>query len=140
MCPTVCFRRSVIGSLRFAPDKGMVVDLDFWTRALLAGKQMIGMNKKDYRYRRHPLSHTALLSSQLERYRHERAMYSAMAGQARARGWHRAEQIARRANVVKLSLAFDAATDLMSGRITGALRKAAFLKEMGFTTRDAQER
>ena len=140
MCPTVCFRRSAIGSLRFSPEQGMVVDLDFWTRAILSGKQIIGIDKKDYRYRRHTGSHTALLSSQLERYRHEHAIYCAMAAQARARGWLRAERIARRANVIKLSLAFDVAADLASGRVADSLRKAAFLKALCFASCDAGER
>jgi GT2 family glycosyltransferase len=140
MCPTVCFRRSAIGALRFSPEQGMVVDLDFWTRAILAGKQMVGIDKKDYRYRRHTGSHTVLLSGQLERYRHEEAIYRAMAAQARARGWRRAERIARRANVIKLSLAFDVATDLAAGRVGDSLRKAVFLKALCLAPRDDRDR
>jgi GT2 family glycosyltransferase len=136
MAPTVCFRRSAIGPLRFSPGQGMVVDLDLWIRVLLAGKRMVGIEKRDYRYRRHASSHTALLSGQLERYRHERAMYCTMAAHAHARDWHRAERIARRANVVKLSLAFDVATDLAAGRLSDALRKASLLKEFCSTSCD----
>ena len=60
MCPTLCFRKSVLGSERFAEEWRQVQDLEFTTRLLMAGREIVGSRRAAYAYRRHPESATEI--------------------------------------------------------------------------------
>ena len=59
MCPTVCYRRSRLPAERFRAEWRQVLDLDFFTRILLAGGTMVGLPTSAYAYRRHAENATA---------------------------------------------------------------------------------
>ena len=127
MCPTLCWRRSVLASRRFEPGWRQVQDLELLTRLLLDGDEIIGTHRTCYAYRRHPESATALQSEDLSRFEEELALYDRLAAQAGARGWRAAERVARRKAVVRLHLGFRIAADLAALRPSAAARKLGYL-------------
>lgn len=127
MCPTLCWRRSVLGARRFDPGWRQVQDLELLVRLLLDGEAIVGSRRRAYAYRRHVGSATALQSESLLRFDEEFALYGRLAAQARARGWQSAARVAERAAIVRLHLGFRAAADLAALRPRRALHKLAYL-------------
>jgi glycosyltransferase involved in cell wall biosynthesis len=127
MCPTLCWRRSVLGSRRFDPSWHQVQDLELLVRLLLDGAVIVGSRRRAYAYRRHAGSATALQSESLLRFDEEFALYGRLAAQTRALGWRSAARVAERAAIVRLHLGFRAAADLAALRPRRALRKLAYL-------------
>src|SRR5262249_10499692 len=60
MCPTVCYRMSRIADERFDPGWKFVLDLEFFTRILLAGETIVGLPTVAFAYRRHDENATAI--------------------------------------------------------------------------------
>jgi glycosyltransferase involved in cell wall biosynthesis len=127
MCPTLCFRRSVLGARRFDPRWRQVQDLELTARLLLEGETLAGSREAAYAYRRHPGSATESQSRSLLRFEEERALLGELAGAARLRGWHSAARAAARAFTPKLHLAYRALGDLLQGRPRDAAAKLRFL-------------
>jgi glycosyltransferase involved in cell wall biosynthesis len=125
MCPTLCWRRSVLRERRFDPGWRQVQDLELLTRLLLEGDEIAGTHHPAYAYRRHGESATAVQSASLLRFDEEFALYDRLAERAAGLGWPRAARAARRKLVVRLHLGLHAAADLARGRPAGALRKLA---------------
>lgn len=128
MCPTLLWRRSALGSRRFAPGWQQVQDLELLARLLLDGDAIAGTHHRAYAYRRHPGSATAEQSSTLVRFEEELALYEGLAGDADALGWSRAARTARRRAIVRLHLAFRAAANLAALRPKAALRTLRMLR------------
>jgi glycosyltransferase involved in cell wall biosynthesis len=122
-CPTVAWRRSALGARRFEPGWRQVQDLELLARLLLAGDAIAGTRRAAYAYRRHAGSATALQSESLLRFDEELRLYERLAAEAAARGWPAAARTARRKAIVRLHLAFRAASDLAARRPTAAARK-----------------
>ena len=131
MCPTVLWRRSVLGARRFAPEWRQVQDLDLLTRLLLDGDAIVGTHRTAYAYRRHEQSATSIQSESLLRFEEELALYDRLADGARARGWPGAARSARRRAIVRLHLAFRALGDLAAGRAAAAGRKLRMAARSG---------
>ena len=125
MCPTLCWRRSVLAQRRFAPGLRQVQDLELMCRLLLEGESLVGARFVAYAYRRHETSATALQSESLLRFEEESALYEAVAKTARARGWLAAAKTAEARRIIRLHLLFRMGLDLVKlhpGRIPAKLR------------------
>ncbi|MCI0456801.1 MAG: glycosyltransferase family 2 protein [Gemmataceae bacterium] len=127
MCPTVCYRKSILGARRFRTDCKMVQDLEFFTRLLLDGEALVGLPAVAYAYRRHPANATTVYTETMLRFREETALYDELSRAAAARGWARAARIARRKWIVKLHLLYRAGLDLLRRRPARALEKLSYL-------------
>jgi GT2 family glycosyltransferase len=127
MCPTLCWRRSVLGPRRFEASWNQVQDLEFLTRLLLDGEAIVGTRATAYAYRRHAASATAQQTETLIRFEEESAIYDRLAAQSAARGWRGAARTARRKAILRLHLGFRIATDLAAGHPGRAIQKLRFL-------------
>ncbi|RIL05712.1 MAG: hypothetical protein DCC71_09445 [Proteobacteria bacterium] len=134
MCPTVAWRRPVLGLRRFAAGWKQVQDLDLLATLLLDGDEIVGTRRRAYAYRRHAASATSQQTEDMTRFEEEVAVLDRIAARAHAQGWQRAARIARGKRIVRLHLGFRAAGDLARGRVRPALAKLQYLKQ---TTRGA---
>jgi glycosyltransferase involved in cell wall biosynthesis len=130
MCPTVCYRKSRLGSRRFNARWKFVLDLDFFTRLLLDGETLVGLPAVAYAYRRHDLSATAQYTADLLRFREESGLYDALAETAVARGWEAAARQARGKRIIKLNLGYCAFRDLLLLRGPQAAGKLGLLAHL----------
>src|SRR5262249_5830295 len=127
MCPTVCYRRSRLPVERFRSDWRMVLDLDFFTRILLAGGTLVGVPDTAYAYRRHPDNATSAYTESLLRFDEETRLHDAIADEAKKRGWQDVARTAAAKRMIKLHLAFRIVQDLARLRLSAAARKSRFL-------------
>ncbi len=130
MCPTVCYRKSRLGSRRFRTDLEFVQDFEFFTRLILDGDALVGLPAVAYAYRRHPANATTAYTETLLRFREEAALYDTLSRTAAARGWGRAARIARGKWIVKLHVLFRVMADLMQFRPRPAVTKLRFLASL----------
>ena len=131
MCPTLCYRKSVLDERRFADRWRMVQDLDLTTRLLLAGETLIGIPRVAYRYRRHAENATSQYTRDLLRFREEVALYGELERAALDRQWEDVAGVARRKTIIKLNLGWCAMNDAIRLRFGMALEKARFLWQLG---------
>jgi glycosyltransferase involved in cell wall biosynthesis len=130
VCPTVCYRKSVLLGERFSLDLRMVLDMEFTTRNLLLGRSLIGTSEKLYRYRRHSLNATNELSKSLVRSREECWLWNWLGDELTARGADSEAQIAYRKTIVKLTLMFYIAMDLMRFDLKASYQKILFFPRL----------
>lgn len=131
MCPTVCYRKSRIGGRRFEGRWRFVLDLDFFTRLLRDGGEMVGLTEVGYAYRRHPGNATTAYTENLLRFEEEAALYDELAADAAARGWDRVERVGRRKRIIRLHLGYRILSDVLRGRVRAATAKLNFLRRLG---------
>jgi len=130
-CPALCYRRSLLGTMRFDPRYRMVLDVDLTTRVLLAGQTLVGIPKRPlYRYRRHEDNATEHLTKELTRFNEESAFYLDVARRAAQAGYTRAARTATRRTVIKLNLMFCIARDLRAGEWADCRKKLRLLREL----------
>jgi glycosyltransferase involved in cell wall biosynthesis len=123
MCPTLCYRKRLLGERRFSERWKMVQDLDFTTRLLLEGETLVGVATTAYRYRRHPENATAQYTGDLLRFREESALYAILQQEAAQRGWTDVARVARRKTIIKLNLGWCALKDASRMRLGPAFTK-----------------
>lgn len=121
MCPTLCYRRTVLGSRRFSPHWKQVQDLDFTSRLLLDGDVIVCSRTKAYAYRRHAEGATALQSESLLRFDEEFDLFDRVATRARELGWERAARVAGRKTTIQLHLLYRALRETLRLRVGAAL-------------------
>ncbi len=129
-CPTACFRKSVLGTLRFDPQWEMVQDLDLWARLLFEGRTLIGLPEFAYAYRRHAGNSTTAYTQNALRFREESALFAKLADQCAKRGWVRAARVAARAVIVKLNLAYCLVKDVAGFQFAAAGEKGRLLGDL----------
>lgn len=127
-CPTLCYRRSMLGDLRFEDRWRFVVDLELIADLLLGGHRVVGLRDRLYRYRRHAASQTARLTVGTERFREEIAIHDEIADRAERVGWHHAARTARRMPTVRAHLLLRIAVDLARGQGDAARAKLGLLR------------
>jgi glycosyltransferase involved in cell wall biosynthesis len=127
MCPTLCFRRALLGARRFDPRWRQVQDLDMTGRLLLEGDTLVGAREAAYAYRRHDASATERQSDSLLRFEEEFALHAELAAAAERRGWRAAARTAGAARMPKLHLAYRALRDAARGRPAEAAAKLRLL-------------
>ncbi len=130
MCPTVCYRKSLLPLERFRSEWKMVLDLDFFTRLLLDGGTMVGLPDVAYAYRRHPENATSAYTESLLRFDEESRLHDRIASIARKRGWTDVAAVAARKRIIQMHLLFRIAQDLGRLRLRAAGRKARFLRRV----------
>ena len=130
MCPTVCYRKSRLPAERFDPAWRQVLDLDFFTRVLLAGGTMVGLPDVAYAYRRHAENATATQTESLLRFEEDSRIHDEIAAIARDRGWPTVARVAAGKQVIKLHILFRIAQDLGRLRFGPALKKWDFLYDL----------
>jgi glycosyltransferase involved in cell wall biosynthesis len=125
MCPTLCFRKPVLGARRFSDEWRQVQDLELTSRLLLDGDAIVCSGQVAYAYRRHPEGATALQSDSGLRFDEEIRLFERVAVRAEERGWPGAAAVARRKRIVRLHLLWRFLRDLMRlrpSRAAGWLR------------------
>jgi glycosyltransferase involved in cell wall biosynthesis len=134
MCPTVCYRRSVIGARRFDARWKCALDLAFFARLLTEGAELVGLPTVAYAYRRHADNATAGYTESLLKFAEEAALYDELAAEAEARGWPEVARVGRSKRMVRLHLLFRIATDATRGRLSAAWAKAQLLARLSAPT------
>lgn len=124
-CPTMCFRRDVVGDRRFDARWRFVLDLALIAELLVDGHELVAIPTVAYRYRRHRQSQTALLTATAERFGEEAAIHRLLSQQAGDLGWSRSQRMATLMPSVRLHAAYRAAASLAHGRFTDARRTLA---------------
>jgi glycosyltransferase involved in cell wall biosynthesis len=127
MCPTVCYRKPIIGLRRFEERWKFALDLEFFTRLLRDGLEMIGIPAFGYAYRRHSGNATAVYTESLLRFEEEAALYDELASDAKSRGWGAVERIGHRKRIIRLHLGYRIVSDVVRGRLKSAANKFDFL-------------
>ena len=122
-CPTICYRKARLGTLRFNPDWRFVLDFDLTTYLLLNGHTFVGINDVAYAYRRHGQNATVTYTQNAVRFDEEIRLFDQLAHECRQRGWTRAERVARARTIIRLNLLYCALTDTLQGRFTEARQK-----------------
>lgn len=136
-CPTVCFRKSVLGAERFSENWKMVQDLDLWTRLLIAGKSIVGIPDFAYAYRRHDSNSTVEYTKSLLRFEEESALYLELA--SRISHWPDAASVAQARRIIKLNTTYCLASDVLRLRWKSADQKARFLAGLFFREAPASQ-
>ena len=129
MCPTLCYRKSVLGERRFDPSWKQVQDLELTARLLLEGELLVGSRDVAYAYRRHAQAATERQSQSLLRFDEEFRLFETIAARAETAGWTRAARVARSRAIVKLHLVYRALGELLTGRAGLAAKKLRLLVE-----------
>lgn len=129
--PSVCYRKSHLGDLRWDATYKMTPDLDLWSRVILSGRLMAGTRRPPaYSYRRHGAQTTAQLGSDFYRFHEESLMMELIAERAAARGWHLAAAVARAKTIIQAHLLFLALKDLSRGAVRDAGKKLKVLRDV----------
>jgi len=128
ICPTLCFRRSVLRDRRFSDRWKQVQDLELTARLLMDGETLIGSRSVAYAYRRHRASTTERQSESLLRFEEEFDLFDLVAARAEQLGWQPAARVARAKLIVRLHLAYRMLRDLVRLRPSQAGRKLRFLR------------
>jgi GT2 family glycosyltransferase len=130
-CPSLCYRRSRLGTVRFDPDYRFVLDMDLTVRLLLAGETLVGVPARAlYHYRRHADNATERLTAELTRFQEESAFYRQVADRAEALGLRRAARTARGQRIIQLNLAFCIARDLAARKFRAGAEKLRLFRRL----------
>lgn len=127
MCPTLCYRRSKLKGQVFSGDWKCTPDMDYTTRLLLSGGELIGIPDVCFKYRRHGESGTAHTQRSLRMFEEEVALYKKLATDSAALGWKKSEKLALRKKILKLRVGFAFTKDILALDFTGAVRKGGYL-------------
>lgn len=127
ICPTLCWRRAVLGERRFDARWRQVQDLDLLARLLASGETLVGSRQAHYAYRRHAANATARQTRDLLRFEEEFAIFDEIAGRARQLGWHAAARTARRKTMLRLHLGWHTLGELVRLRPASAARAMRFV-------------
>jgi glycosyltransferase involved in cell wall biosynthesis len=134
MCPTVCYRRSVVGLRRFDSRWKCALDLAFFARLLAEGAELVGLPTVAYAYRRHSDNASAGYTESLLKFAEEAALYDELAAEAEARGWPEVARVGRSKLMVRLHLLFRIVRDATRGRLSAAWAKARLLARLSAPT------
>lgn len=126
-CPTLMFRREMLGQRRFDSRWRMVQDLDFIVRLLLDDHPLVQVPDVLYRYRRHRENATESYTADMSRFDEEWSLLQELSAEFHAHGWEQAAGIAARGRIIQLNLLYTALRSGMSGRGRTALRQLRHL-------------
>jgi glycosyltransferase involved in cell wall biosynthesis len=121
--PSLCWHRATVAEIGFR-DFDVIQDLGLLVDVLMRGGTLAVDDEVVFEYRRHLSSDSALRAASGGRFEDERRYFTDIAGELRARSWHRASRAARirplsRAHAASLLPAVAARGDLPAlGRLT----------------------
>ncbi|WP_394228248.1 glycosyltransferase family 2 protein [Pseudoalteromonas spongiae] len=124
-CPTICYRKSLLGKCVFNKKWKMVTDFQFYIDLLAADKKILGVRDKLYYYRRHKENQTSKLTVNCERFTEEVAIYNQVSNLFSARP--RVKRIASKKRIIKLHLLFLTVKNILFFRFKLAYRYFQFL-------------
>lgn len=130
VAPTLCFRKSMLGTRRFDPELKFVLDWELTTRLLLDGDTLVGLPQRCYRYRRHDEAATSKYTRTHLRFREEAAYYDRMLVEATRRGWARCVRLAERRSIMKLNVIYRALKNVAVLELDDARRGIKLLREL----------
>jgi glycosyltransferase involved in cell wall biosynthesis len=130
MCPTLCYRRSVLGGRRFAAGWRFAQDLELTARLLGEGETLVGLRETAYAYRRHEHNATVAYTANLCRFQEEARLYDAIRAASLERRWTGAAAVAGRKSIIKLNLGYCALLDLVRLQPRQAWQKGALLGQL----------
>lgn len=128
-CPTVCYRASVLKSHQFDERRKMVLDLDLYSRLLMAGETISGSNSVGYNYRRHKDGQSVVLTDGTSRFDEEVDLYNSLIGRLQVQEWPLSTRQAKLKVFVRLHILFELLKSLffLNGRRVMQLLKLVFL-------------
>ncbi len=135
ICPTLCFRKRVLGPRRFDDRWKQVPDLELTTRLLMDGDALVYTHDAEYAYRRHAQGTTAIQSETRLRFDEEVELFERVAERADELGWARAARTARRKTIVRLHLAYRVLRELARLDLRGARDWLRYLRSVGSASR-----
>lgn len=116
-CPSISYKRSLVGPEPFDRRWRQVLDLDLLARLLLSGQHLVGLRAVGYRCRRHPSSQTAQLTKEMIRFHEEFAVYEEIGAKARAADWRRTARVAEQGRILRAHLLYRAGAGLLHGNL-----------------------
>jgi len=130
MAPTLCFRKSVLGTRRFPLGYKFVLDWGLTMQILLDGLTIVGIPDACYRYRRHTMNATETLTKNQMRFREESDFYDRMLPIVKARGWDKCAAIAAEKRMIKLNIGYRALKSAAQLKLGDARRGLKLLREL----------
>jgi glycosyltransferase involved in cell wall biosynthesis len=130
-CPSVSYKRALVGPEPFDRRWRQVLDLDLLARLLLSGQHLIGLRTVGYRWRRHPSSQTAQLTKELIRFREEFAVYDEIGAKARAADWRRTTRVAEQKRILRAHVLYRAGAGLLRGNLATTSACVRLLRHHG---------
>ena len=112
-CPTVCYRASVIKSHQFDARRKMVLDLDLYSRLLMAGETISGSNSVGYYYRRHKDGQSVVLTDGTSRFEEEVDLYNSLVGRLQVQDWPLSARQAKLKVFIRLHILFELSKSLL---------------------------
>lgn len=112
-CPTVCYRASVIKSHQFDARRKMVLDLDLYSRLLMAGETISGSNSVGYYYRRHKDGQSVVLTDGTSRFEEEVDLYNSLIGRLQVQDWPLSARQAKLKVFIRLHILFELSKSLL---------------------------
>lgn len=128
MCPTLCYRRTVLGDRRFDGRWQQVQDLELTSRIVLDGDSIVCSREKAYAYRRHLEGATALQSESRLRFDEEFELFDNVALRASSVRWHSAARVSQGKRIIKLHLLYRALRDVLRLRPGSAWEWLRYLR------------
>ena len=125
-CPTICYRKGSLAAIPFLPRWQMVTDFQLYLDVLLDKGTITGTSGKYYYYRRHNQNQTAKLTSNLQRFEEESALYNEIACLPKA-GWKKSVQKAESKTMIKLHLIFLICKNMVSLNVNQSKQYFLFL-------------
>jgi glycosyltransferase involved in cell wall biosynthesis len=105
-CPTMIFNVKKFDALEFDTRWQMVSDLDFISKSLLEGRNLLQLPEKIYYYRRHNNNLTAKLTNTTKRFEEELQLFSEIEVRCREAGFQKSAKVAKKARIIKLHIAY----------------------------------
>lgn len=127
-CPSVSYKRSLLGPEPFDRRWRQVLDLDLLARLLLAGQHLVGLHEVGYVWRRHAASESAQLTKDLIRFEEEFAVYQEIGAKASAADWSRAARVGEQSRVLKAHVLYRSMAQLLHGDVAAARACLRFLR------------
>ncbi len=123
-CPTICYRKSLLGKCVFNKKWKMVTDFQFYIDLLVVGKKILGVHDKLYCYRRHKENQTSKLTVTCDRFTEEVAIYNQVSNLFSARS--KVKRTASKKRIIKLHLLFLIVKNMLFFRFKLAYRYFQF--------------
>jgi glycosyltransferase involved in cell wall biosynthesis len=135
MCPTVAYRHSKLGDLKFNAAKWHTIpDFFYWGQLLLNDRRMTGIPDVLFRYRRHSESGTDMVRKGTRIFEDESEFYDWVATHAQVKNWKETIKVARAKRMVKLRTWYFLLQDLFHGRMSAVSKKLTFLNGIKATS------
>lgn len=113
--PSICWRRDSVLAHGFKPEHGLALDVALIMDVLMAGGELLLLDRELFEYRRHQQSASVVAARATDRFAAEAAFFEAMRARFIDHGWGRAARAAR----IHLTSRMHAAT-LLPHALTGA--------------------